>query len=439
MTDLVAAIDCGTNSTRLLIGDGRSQTERLMRITRLGEGVDGSGRLASAAIERTCVVLSEFSALLSEHHVSSVRMTATSAARDAANRDDFFDRAESIIGTRPELLSGLDEGSLSFDGATGYLIGEEHQGMQYMFTMMNSARMGVGMEGLAVAERAYQQAVGYAKERIQGKPIGSDNGEASSIIEHPDVRRMLMTMKAYIEAMRGLLYLNAEAFDLSHHHPDESVKESSQELLELLTPISKAWCTDLGVQLTSLGLQVFGGMGYIEETGIAQHYRDARIAPIYEGTNGIQAMDLVGRKLPMRGGEAVRDLITKMTALDAALADAGEDLASIRVGLADGVAVLTQAIMWLAEHGPTQPNDALAGATPFLRLMGTVIGSWVMARAALAATELIQKGEGDPEFLEAKIATARFYTDQLLPQVHGLLPMVTAGVDQLFEVPVSQL
>jgi len=328
---------------------------------------------------------------------------------------------------------------MSFDGATGYLVGEEQQGMRYMFTMMNSARVGVGMEGLAIAERAYQQAVGYAKERIQGKPIGSDKREASSIIEHPDVRRMLMTMKAYIEAMRGLLYLNAEAFDLSRHHPDESVQESNQELLELLTPISKAWCTDLGVELTSLGLQVFGGMGYVEETGIAQHYRDARIAPIYEGTNGIQAMDLVGRKLPMRGGQAVRELITKITAVDAELADAGEDLAPIRAGLADGVGVLTQAVMWLAEHGPGKPNDALAGATPFLRLMGTVIGGWVMARAALAATELLQKGEGDPEFLQAKIATARFYTDQLLPEVHGLLPMVTAGVDQLFEVPVSQL
>ena len=326
---------------------------------------------------------------------------------------------------------------MSFDEATGYLIGEEHQGMRYMFTMMNSARVGVGLEGLAVSEAAYQMAVAYSMERIQGRAIGQS--EASPIIDHPDVRRMLMTMKAYIEAMRGLLYLNAEAFDLAHHHPDEAVKESNQDLLELLTPVSKAWCTDLGVELSSLGLQVFGGMGYVEETGVAQHYRDARIAPIYEGTNGIQAMDLVARKLPMRNGSAVRDLITQMTAIDAELADVGKDLASIRAGLADGVSSLTESVMWLAEHGPANPNDALAGATPFLRLMGVVLGGWVMARSALAATELLDMGEGDREFLKAKIATARFYVDQLLPEAAGLLPMVKAGVEQLFEVPISQL
>ncbi len=328
---------------------------------------------------------------------------------------------------------------MSFEDATGYLIGEEHHGMRYMFTMMNSARVAVGVEGLAVSEAAYQKALAYAKERLQGRAIGQKAGESSLIIEHPDVRRMLMTMRAYIEAMRGLLYLNAEAFDLAHHHPDEATKQANQELLELLTPISKAWCTDLGVELTSLGLQVFGGMGYVEETGIAQLYRDARIAPIYEGTNGIQAMDLVGRKLPMRGGGATRDLIARMGALDADLAEAGENLASIRTGFAEGVSVLTEAVTWLAEHGPAQPNDALAGATPFLRLMGTVLGGFVMAQASLAATELLEKGEGDPEFLKAKIATARFYIDQLLPEAKSLLPMVTAGVDQLFEVPVGQL
>lgn len=328
---------------------------------------------------------------------------------------------------------------MSFEGATGYLVGDENQGMRYMFTMMNSARVGVGVEGLAISERAYQQAREYAKERLQGRAIGEDKTEHSPIIDHPDVRRMLMTMKAYNEAMRGLLYLNAEAFDLARHHPDEAIREANQELLELLTPVSKAWCTDLGVELTSLGLQVFGGMGYVEETGIAQHYRDARIAPIYEGTNGIQAMDLVGRKLPMRGGGAITDLITQMAALDVELAEAGDELDSIRVGLADGVAVLTEAVMWLAENGPANPNDALAGATPFLRVMGIVMGGWVMARSALAATEMIQKGEGDAEFLQAKIATATFYTDQLLPEARGLLPMVTAGAGQLFEVPVSQL
>ena len=219
----------------------------------------------------------------------------------------------------------------------------------------------------------------------------------------------------------------------------EGERAAGQEYMDLLTPIAKAWCTDLGVEMTSLAVQVHGGMGYVEETGSAQHYRDARIAPIYEGTNGIQAIDLVARKLPMRGGGAIQDLIGQMTALDAKLADAGEDFASIRRNLGAAVADLTAAILWLAEHGPTDPNDALAGATPFLRLMGTTVGGWYLARTALAARELLHKGEGDAAFLEAKITTASFYAEQLLPQTAGLLPMVTAGADRLFEVPISQL
>jgi alkylation response protein AidB-like acyl-CoA dehydrogenase len=328
---------------------------------------------------------------------------------------------------------------MSFEGATGYLMGEENQGMHHMFTMMNSARLSVGVEGLAVAERAYQQARAFAQERVQGRAIGTARTEHSSIIEHPDVRRMLMTMRAYIEAMRCVLYTTAEAFDLAHHSPDEDTRLAGEEYMDLMTPIAKAWCTDLGVEMTSLALQVHGGMGYIEETGSAQHYRDARIGPIYEGTNGIQAIDLVARKLPLRDGGAIRDLIGRMTALDAALADAGDDFASIRSALSASVADLTAAVMWLAQHGPADPNDALAGATPFLRLMGTTVGGWFLTRAALAARRLLQRGNGDDAFLEAKIATARFYAEQLLPQTKGLLPMVTAGASQLFEVPIEAL
>src|SRR5688572_5021735 len=195
------------------------------------------------------------------------------------------------------------------EGAVGYLIGEESAGMRYMFTMMNNARVSVGVEGLSLAERAYQMALAYAKERRQGRAPGAPAGEQSAIIDHPDVRRMLLTQKACIEALRGILYLNAAAMDRAAHHGDEAVRASSDELADILTPVSKGWGTDLGVELTSLALQVFGGMGYIEETGIAQLYRDARIAPIYEGTNGIQAMDLVGRKLPLRAGAAVGDYL----------------------------------------------------------------------------------------------------------------------------------
>ncbi len=336
-------------------------------------------------------------------------------------------------------IHGSPTAVMNFDGATGYLVGDENQGMRNMFTMMNTARLSIGLQGLAISERAYQQAREYAQERLQGRAIGAPKTEHSPIIEHPDVRRMLMTMKAYNEAMRCVLYATAEAFDLAHHSPDEAARIAGQEHMELLTPIAKGWCTDLGVEMTSLALQVHGGMGYIEETGAAQHYRDARIAPIYEGTNGIQAMDLIARKLPMRGGGVIQDLIGRMSALDTDLAEAGDDLSSIRTGLSEAVADLTSAVLWLAEHGLADPNDALAGASPFLRLMGTTVGGWYLARSALAARRLLENGEGDEAFLKAKITTARFYAEQLLPPTKGLLPMVIAGAADLFEVPVAEL
>jgi hypothetical protein len=240
-------------------------------------------------------------------------------------------------------------------------------------------------------------------------------------VEHPDVRRMLLTMKAYIEAMRAMLYTNAVSVDLARHHPDRAEREARRELVDLLTPISKAWCTDLGVDLTSIGLQVHGGMGYVEETGVAQYLRDSRIAPIYEGTNGIQAIDLVLRKVPMRGGGVVKDLLTQMEALDRELSAAGSELAGVRSALADGVSALREATEWIMSHGLADPNDALAGAAPYLRLSGLVIGGWLMARSALAASRLLRNAVGsDAVFLQEKIATARFYTEQLLPQAAGL-------------------
>jgi 3-(methylthio)propanoyl-CoA dehydrogenase len=312
------------------------------------------------------------------------------------------------------------------EGAVGYLIGEENAGMRYMFTMMNNARLSVGLEGLALSERAFQMAVAYAQERKQGRAPGAPAGEQSSIIDHPDVRRMLLTMQASIEALRGIIYLNAAAIDRAAHGKDED-RQAGAELADLLTPVSKGWGTDLGVDLTSLAIQVFGGMGYIEETGVAQHFRDARIAPIYEGTNGIQAMDLVGRKLPMRAGGAVGDYLARIEGLDAELAAAGEDLASIRTALSEGVSALRTATDWLLANGMANPLDALAGATPYLRLFSVVTGGWTMARQALAATAaLADASPADKAFYEGKVLTARFFCEQLMPQAVGLVPAITA-------------
>ncbi len=322
---------------------------------------------------------------------------------------------------------------MAYEGAVGHLIGEANQGMRYMFKMMNNARLSVGVEGLSVGVRAYQQAVAYALERRQGRAPGAPAGQPSAIVDHPDVRRMLLTMRAHIEALRCLAYLNAESLDLADRHPDAAVRAAREELAELLTPITKGWGTDVGVELTSLAIQVHGGMGYIEETGVAQHFRDARIAPIYEGTNGIQAMDLVGRKLPLRAGGAIADYLAGIEATAAELSGAGGDLATIGKHLADAHAGLRQATDWLLANGPADPNNSLAGATPYLRMCGIVTGGWLLARSARAAQHQLDDGRGDAAFLRQKVVTARFYADQILPQAAGLVAAVTAGPADLLE------
>ena len=320
------------------------------------------------------------------------------------------------------------------EGAVGYLIGEPNQGMRYMFTMMNNARLSVGLEGLALGERAYQDALQYAQERQQGRAPGTPAGETSFIVELPDVRRMLMTMKALIDAVRAIVYTNAQAIDLATHHPDDDVRQRNQELVELLTPVSKGFGTDMGIEVTSLAIQVYGGMGYVEESGVPQHFRDARITAIYEGTNGIQAMDLVGRKLPMRGGAVMADFLKATAALDGELAVAGDDLALVRERLAGAVDVVTDTVGWLSEHGLADVRNALAGATPFLRMFGLLVGGRYLAEAALAAKADLDAGIGDAEYLEARIVIARFYAANLLPAVAGLAPAVTAGFDDLYAV-----
>lgn len=315
---------------------------------------------------------------------------------------------------------------LAFENATGYLVGEENQGMRYMFTMMNQARLEVGIEGLAVAERAYQHAAEYAKDRVQGRAIGAS--ELSPIIDHPDVRRMLMTMKAYTEAMRGLVYDTVAAEDRFHSAKEESDRVAAGDRLALLTPIAKAWCTDRGVEIASIGVQVLGGMGFIEEAGAAQFYRDARIAPIYEGTNGIQALDLVLRKLPMGEGGVIESYLSEIEAFDSALSAGGDDLAAVREHLASAVGVVREATMWL--NASDDVGARMAGATPYQEMLGTLAGGYYLARQAVAAQS---RADSDP-WMAAKVATAHFYAVNLLPKVHGLLPSVTAGTDHLFAV-----
>ncbi|HMG44853.1 MAG TPA: acyl-CoA dehydrogenase C-terminal domain-containing protein [Acidimicrobiales bacterium] len=321
---------------------------------------------------------------------------------------------------------------MAYEDAVGYLIGEANAGMRYMFTMMNNARLSVGLQGLALGERAYQSAVAYAHERRQGRAPGAPRGEQSLIVDLPDVRRMLLTMRALNEASRCIAYLNAECLDLALHHPDAAVREQRQELADLLTPITKGWGTDMGVEVTSLAIQVFGGMGYIEETGVSQYYRDARIAPIYEGTNGIQAMDLVGRKLPMRAGGVVMDFLASVAAT-ADEVSSSDELGPIGTRLAAGHDVLKEASEWLMTNGLADPTNALAGATPYLRMAGTVTGGWLLAKSALAAQRRLDAGASgdDAQRYRQKIVTARFYCDQILPTADGLLAAVTAGPGDL--------
>ena len=330
------------------------------------------------------------------------------------------------------VLAFGDEG----DGAIGYLVGDENAGMRYMFTMMNTARVGVGIEGLAVGERSYQQALAFAQERRQGRALGADPKESSPIIEHPDIRRMLMTMKAYNEAMRSLLYTVASQHDFERRAEDDAVSTSASETVALLTPVTKAWNTDLGIEVTSLGLQIHGGMGYIEETGSAQHFRDSRIAPIYEGTNGIQAIDLVLRKLPMRDGQVVG---SHLESIGKTVTDLG-GFPGIQRALAKSLECLTEATAWLGTKlGEGAYNDALAGATPYLRLFGQVTGGWLMARQALAAQSLLDAGEGEAEWLKAKVTTARFYCEQLMPLTDGSVGAITSGADPLFAIEPALL
>jgi alkylation response protein AidB-like acyl-CoA dehydrogenase len=325
-------------------------------------------------------------------------------------------------------------------GAVGWMVGEENTGMGAMFTMMNNARLSVGLQGLSLTDRSYQQARQYSVDRKQGKAIGAEleAGESSPIADHADVRRMLMTMRANAEAMRCVMYANAAAIDFANSSRDGTEREYWDAVTALLTPISKGWGTDLGVEMTSLGIQTYGGMGYVEETGIAQHWRDVRIAPIYEGTNGIQAADLVFRKLPLGGGQVFEKFVSEIGGLAEQLIE-DDRHSSMGQALLTGKEQLSEAGVWLGSRLAGQPNDAAAGSVPFMRLTGVIVGGYYLARSAQIAQQLLDSGKGDVDFLSDKIAVAKYYAEQILPTVAGLVPTITQGADQFYAIPNDRL
>jgi alkylation response protein AidB-like acyl-CoA dehydrogenase len=312
---------------------------------------------------------------------------------------------------------------MAYENAVGYLVGEENKGLSYMFIMMNAARFSVGLEGVAIAERAFQRALAYARERLQGRDL-VEGGGTVPIIRHPDVRRMLMLMKSQTEAMRALAYVVAAAMDFAHKTKDRN----HQAFVDLMIPVVKGWSTETGIEVASLGVQVHGGMGFIEETGAAQHLRDARITTIYEGTTGIQAGDLVGRKIAREGGATARGWIAELKRFDAELGKSkNADLQAIRASLAAGAQAVSDGVDYIVANAGKDVKDVFAGAVPFLKLMGIVAGGWQMARAALASEKKLSSGDGEASFLEAKIKTARFYADHVLVQAPALRDTVVKG------------
>ena len=318
------------------------------------------------------------------------------------------------------------------EGAVGYLVGEANKGLGYMFTMMNHARVNVGLEGVGIAERAYQHALAYARERVQGTPIGDKSGIKKSILHHPDVRRMLMDMKSRTEAIRTLAYYVAGEIDRANRHPDLDKRARHQSRVDLLTPVVKGWCTEQGVELTSIGVQVHGGVGFIEETGACQYYRDSRITTIYEGTTGIQANDLIGRKLAREQvpGAAMMSLLAEMVVTARELSG-NPQLADIAANLKNGIASLTSAANWLLANYEGNPQAASAGAVPFLKLAGIVTSGWLMAKSAAIAIQHIATGSGD-DFYSAKLATATYFATHQLPFAAAYAAEITGGSESVF-------
>lgn len=322
---------------------------------------------------------------------------------------------------------------MEYNESVGYLVGEENRGLNYMFTMMNEARVWVGGQGLACASGSLQGAAQYARDRVQGRPVGMSKEDAknSTIIDHADVRRMLMTIKSYVDAMRYMMYDNQLMLDVEYFAEDEEMKAFGEERCGILTPITKAWISDLGVELSSMAIQVYGGMGYVEETGVAQYLRDSRIAPIYEGTNGIQALDLMFRKLPLDNGQAMQRLLGDVNELIEEMKKDDEVIVSMAEKLEKEVSTLSEVTLWLGGRMlEGELVDASAAATPYLKMFGQVLGGYYMGKAAILANKKFK--ETNDEFYTDKLTLSKFYMEQLLPLTSGYASAVTAGKDDLY-------
>jgi alkylation response protein AidB-like acyl-CoA dehydrogenase len=333
-----------------------------------------------------------------------------------------------------------DKGGAGLDGpgALGTLIGDENRGLEYMFIMMNAARYAVGMQGIAVAERAYQKAAAFAKERVQSRPVDGSVAGSATIIHHPDVRRMLMTMRAYTEGCRALAIVAAAAFDAAHHHPDAETRKQNQAFYEFMVPLVKGYSTEMSIEVASLGVQVHGGMGFIEETGAAQFLRDARILTIYEGTTAIQANDLVGRKTARDGGRVAKAIAAQIASTEAELGKSTSAAArSMRKRLVAARAAFEQVVEFVVGQSKADPNAVFAGSVTYLMLAGNLMAGWQMARALLAAERELAAHAGDAGFLEAKIVTARFYAEHLLSKAPGLRDAIVEGAESVTALPLE--
>jgi 3-(methylthio)propanoyl-CoA dehydrogenase len=340
------------------------------------------------------------------------------------------------IHASPTAVMAYGEG----EGAQGWLVGEANRGLEYMFIMMNAARLSVGLEGVAVAERAYQRALAWSRERMQGRPVGVQGAKTAPIIQHPDVKRMLLTMKATTEAMRALAYWTSAILDRARHHQDEAERRRCQAMVDLLIPVVKGWSTENGIDVASLGIQVHGGMGFIEETGAAQHLRDARITTIYEGTTGIQANDLVGRKVGREQGKTAMLLMDEMDrATNEMRAIKNVHVGTIADRFSSSIPRLREATQWIVETYATNPAAVAAGSVYYLKLMGITLGGWMMARSACIAARQMEAGEGDPAFLRGKLLTARFYADHILPQAMSLSAASMRGAESVLAMDEALL
>jgi 3-(methylthio)propanoyl-CoA dehydrogenase len=332
---------------------------------------------------------------------------------------------------------GLSDPLGTGPGAIGFLIGQENRGLEYMFIMMNAARFGVGVQGIAVADRATQRAVAFARDRVQSRPVDGSLPAAAPIIHHPDVRRMLMTMRAHTEGCRAMALVAAAAYDASHHHPDAETRQQNQAFYEFMVPLIKGYSTEMSIEVASLGVQVHGGMGFIEETGAAQHYRDAKILTIYEGTTAIQANDLVGRKTARDGGRTAKAIAAQIQATEQALSALDHEGAhAVARRLSAGRQAFLEVVDFVVQRAKTDPNAVYAGSVSYLMLAGQLMAGWQMGRALLAAQAALAQGE-DAAFMQAKIHTARFYADHILSTLPGLRERIIAGADSVTHMPLE--